>query len=184
MSFLIKVPCSSANIGSGFDVIGLALSIHLELHVAIDPSITGQPLNVTLSYEGDGAENVSLDPEHNLITRVALYVLRCHGQRAFPETTKLHINNPVPLGRGLGSSACAVVGGVALANEVGNLQLSKVRMLDYCLMVERHPDNIAAALYGGFVGTYLNELSPEDLSRKEIPLAEVRISAMDVPILR
>jgi homoserine kinase len=79
----------------------------------------------------------------------------------------------VPLGRGLGSSACAVVGGVALANEIGNLGLSRARMLDYCLMVERHPDNVAAALFGGFVGTYLNELSQEDLQRTEIPLAEV-----------
>ncbi|EPQ62298.1 Bgt-746 [Blumeria graminis f. sp. tritici] len=46
-------------------------------------------------------------------------------------------------------------------------------MLDYCLMIERHPDNVAAALYGGFVGTYLNDLSPADISRKEIPLSEV-----------
>jgi len=46
-------------------------------------------------------------------------------------------------------------------------------MLDFCLMIERHPDNVAAALYGGFVGTYLNELNPDDLARKEIPLSEV-----------
>jgi homoserine kinase len=173
MSFVIKVPCSSANIGSGFDVIGLALNIYLELHVSIDPSVSGSAFNCLLEYTGVGSEDVSLDPEHNLISRVALYVLRCNGQRSFPQTTRVHIKNQVPLGRGLGSSACAVVGGVALANEVGNLGLSKARMLDYALMIERHPDNIAAALYGGFVGTYLNELSPEDLERKEIPLAEV-----------
>jgi homoserine kinase len=85
----------------------------------------------------------------------------------------VHIINPIPLGRGLGSSGAAVVAGVALANEVGDLNLSKARMLDYCLMIERHPDNVAAALYGGFVGTYLNELNEEDLRRKEIPLSEV-----------
>jgi homoserine kinase len=171
-SFTIRVPCSSANLASGFDTIGLALALYLELEVSIDSSISDAPLNCILEYSGVG-ENISLDVEHNLISRVALYVLRCHGQRAFPPTCKVHIKNNVPLGRGLGSSACAVVGGVVLANEVGKLGLSKARLLDYILMIERHPDNVAAALYGGFVGTYLNELSKEDLERKEIPLAEV-----------
>lgn len=114
-----------------------------------------------------------LDPDANLITRTALYVLKCHDKRSFPSHTHVHIINPIPLGRGLGSSGAAVVAGVMLANEVWNLGLSKARMLDYCLMIERHPDNVAAALYGGFVGTYLNELDPADLARKEIPLSEV-----------
>ena len=170
----IKVPCSSANIGPGFDVIGLALSIYLEIHVTIDPSdVTPRRLNCRLTYEGVDASEVSLDANENLITRTAIYVLRCHDQRAFPKGTNVHIKNPIPLGRGLGSSGAAVVAGVALGNEVGNLNLSKARMLDYCLMIERHPDNVAAALYGGFVGTYLNDLSPEDTERKEIPLSEV-----------
>ncbi|KAH6724689.1 ribosomal protein S5 domain 2-type protein [Leptodontidium sp. 2 PMI_412] len=170
----IKVPCSSANIGPGFDVIGLALSIWLEIQVSIDNTTKSEaPLNCKISYEGEGAEEVPLSADSNLITRTALYVLRCHGQRAFPSETKVHIVNPIPLGRGLGSSGAAVVAGVALGNEVGKLGMSKARMLDYCLMIERHPDNVAAALYGGFVGTYLNDLSPEDTSRKEIPLSEV-----------
>ena len=143
-----------------------------------------------ITYEGEGADEVPLSADSNLLTRTALYVLRCHGQRAFPIETRVHIINPIPLGRGLGSSGAAVVAGVVLGNEVGKLGLSKARMLDYCLMIgisplphfsfkstnkelERHPDNVAAALYGGFVGTYLNDLSPEDTSRKEIPLSEV-----------
>ena len=170
----IKVPCSSANIGPGFDVIGLALSIYLELNVEVDESDdTPRPLNCRISYEGIGKESVPLEPDANLITRTALYVLRCHDQRAFPRGTHVHIKNPIPLGRGLGSSGAAVVAGVALGNEVGRLGLSKARMLDFALMIERHPDNVAAALYGGFVGTYLNDLSREDTERKEIPLSEV-----------
>ncbi len=62
---------------------------------------------------------------------------------------------------------------MVLGNEVGKLGMSKARMLDYCLIIERHPDIVAAALYGGFVGTYLNDLSPKDTKRKEIPLREV-----------
>ncbi|EON66517.1 hypothetical protein W97_05762 [Coniosporium apollinis CBS 100218] len=171
----IRIPCSSANIGPGFDVIGLALSIYLELHVTIDASNASLDAvaNCRITYEGLGKESVSLDAERNLITRTALYVLKCHGQRTFPVGTHVHIINPIPLGRGLGSSGAAVMGGVALGNAVGKLGLSKARMLDYGLMIERHPDNIAAALYGGFVGTYLNELDPVEMERKEIPLSEV-----------
>jgi homoserine kinase len=174
MATHIKIPCSSANIGPGFDVIGLALNLYLELEVTVTRKDSSEhSLNCKITYEGVGAEDVPLVAADNLITRTAVYVLRCHGIRDFPAETHLHVKNPIPLGRGLGSSAAAIVGGVYLANEVGHLQLSKARMLDYCLMEERHPDNVAAALYGGFVGTYLNELSPEDTERLEIPLSEV-----------
>lgn len=138
-SFVIKTPCSSANIGPGFDVIGLALSLYLELHVTVDSSklSSQQPLNCVITYDdrSKSTEKISLDPEVNLITRVALYLLRCHDQRAFPAETHVHIVNPIPLGRGLGSSGTAVVAGVMLGNEVGRLGLSKERLLDYCLMI-------------------------------------------------
>jgi homoserine kinase len=195
-SFVIKTPASSANIGPGFDVIGLALSLYLELHVTIDRSKASSthPLNCRLTYEGEGEESgeISLDPDANLITRVALYVLRCHGQRSFPVETHVHIKNPIPLGRGLGSSGAAVVAGVILGKEVGRLHhLTLDRLFDFSLMIgklgpcsvdtqiradlslERHPDNVGAALFGGFVGTYLKPLTPEDVARTEIPLAEV-----------
>lgn len=99
--------------------------------------------------------------------------MRCHNQHAFPSETHVHIINPIPLGRGLGSSGAAVVAGVMLGSEVGGLNLTKDRMLDFCLMIERHPDNVAAALFGGFVGSYLKDLDQEDMKRKEIPLSEV-----------
>jgi homoserine kinase len=170
----IKVPSSSANLGPGFDVIGLALNLYLEVQLTVTKQdSSSHSLNCRITYEGVNAESVPLAAEDNLVTRTAVYVLRCHGIRAFPPETHVHVKNPIPLGRGLGSSAAAVVAGVHIANEVGNLHLSKARMLDYCLMEERHPDNVAAALYGGFVGTYLNELSPEDTERLEIPLTEV-----------
>lgn len=138
-SFTIRTPCSSANIGPGFDVIGLALTLYLEVHVTIDSSKASSqhPLNCVISYEDQSgsSEQISLDPEVNLITRVALYILRCHNLRAFPVETHVHIKNPIPLGRGLGSSGTAVVAGVTLGNEVGRLGLSKDRLLDYCLMI-------------------------------------------------
>lgn len=175
--FRISVPASSANIGPGFDVLGLALSLFLEVDVHVDTSkpapAESTDENCTLSYEGEGAANVPLLASHNLITRVALYVLRVNGLNSFPLGTHVHVKNPIPLGRGLGSSGAAVVAGVMLANGLGGLELSKQRMLDYCLMIERHPDNITAAMVGGFVGSYLRELNEADTSRVEIPLAEV-----------
>lgn len=155
-------------------MIGLALSIWLEIHVTLnDAKSKDAPYNCRITCEGLGQDEIPTDPAKNIITQTALYVLRCHGQRAFPAGTHVHIINPIPLGRGLGSSGAAVVAGVSLGNEVGNLEMSKGRILDFCLMIERHPDNVAAALYGGFVGSYLKELNPEDMKRKEIPLAEV-----------
>ncbi|KAI0472787.1 homoserine kinase [Xylariaceae sp. FL0804] len=175
-TFTIRTPCSSANIGPGFDVIGLALSVYLELRVTVDRTrgTSDRPLNCRITYEGEGAGAVPLDPAANLITRVALYVLRCHDVRAFPAETHVHIVNPIPLGRGLGSSGAAVVAGVMLGKRVGRLDhLTEDRLFDFCLMIERHPDNVGAALFGGFVGTYLKPLAAEDMARVEIPLSEV-----------
>ena len=143
MVFTIKTPCSSANIGPGFDVLGLALSIYLEVRVTITASQTSSsPLNCVITSEdqsGTTIESISHDPEINLITRVALYVLRCHGRRSFPNETHVHIVNSIPLGRGLGSSGAAVVAGCLLGNEVGRLGLSKARLFDYCLMIGTSP---------------------------------------------
>ena len=87
--------------------------------------------------------------------------------------THVHVNNAIPFGRGLGSSGAAIVAGVALGNVVGNLGLSKDRLLDFCLMIEKHPDNVAASMYGGFVGSYTKKLNPEDVKRAEVPMSEV-----------
>lgn len=173
--FRIKAPASSANLGSGFDVLGIALSLYLIVDVQIDADNVkpSSPFNCTISASGLGQEEVPTNAGENLITRTALYVLRCNGVRLFPIGTNVHIHNDIPLGRGLGSSGAAVVAGVVLANEVGQLGLDKGRMMDFCLMIERHPDNVAAAMFGGFVGSFLRELSGVELERVEIPVAEV-----------
>lgn len=157
----------------GFDVVGISLSKYLVLEVSTPDESSDAASASTISYEGLGATEVSLLPDHNLITRTALYVLKCHSITVIPPGTKIHIINRIPLGRGLGSSGAAVVAGVMLANVLGSLCLTKNRMLDYCLMIERHPDNVTAAMIGGFVGSYLRELDPEDSERTEIPLSEV-----------
>lgn len=174
-SYSIRVPASLANIGPGFDVLGIGLQLYLELQVSVRPEIdtSADPYNVKLSYEGDGAENVPLNSAKNLVTQTALYIMRCNKIEHFPVGTHVHVINPIPLGRGLGSSGAAIVGGIMLGNEIGQLGLSKERMLDYCLLIERHPDNIAAAMLGGFVGSYLNELSPEETDDKNVAMERI-----------
>lgn len=170
--WVIRVPASSANIGPGFDVLGLALSRHLVLNVTQTPCSAADS-KVVLSYTGEGAGEAPLDPYKNLITRVALYVLLSH-QLSFPSAVvTVDITNQVPFGRGLGSSASAVVAGVLLGDALGDLKLSEDRVKDYALMVERHPDNVTAALVGGFTGSFLRILDPSELSPASIPLAEV-----------
>ena len=185
-SFTIKVPATSANIGPGFDVVGLSLSLHLTLTITFVPTDKPHRNPPILEHAGEGSDEVLLDPYKNLTTRVALYVLRCHSIQNFPTTIsdpsdgttrnvqlKIAINNEIPFGRGLGSSGAAVIAGVLLGNEIGSLNLSISRMLDFALMVERHPDNVTAALVGGFVGSYLRELDAAATEAASVPLSEV-----------
>jgi len=167
--FTIRVPATSANIGPGFDVVGLSLSLYLTLTVTISPGPSTSPI---ITYSGEGANEVPLDAYKNLTTRVALYVLRCHGIQRFPRMT-LHAHNEIPFGRGLGSSGAAVIAGVLLGNAIGQLNLPLTRLLDFALMVERHPDNVTAALVGGFVGSYLRELDKAATEAASVPLSEV-----------
>ncbi|KAL1932397.1 hypothetical protein VTP01DRAFT_9453 [Rhizomucor pusillus] len=166
--FRISAPCSTANIGPGFDVLGISLSLYLTLDVQLLSDSSAAPFEMT--YSGEGAKDVPLFPEQNLITKAALYVLSANGITQLPQPLKIHVDNPIPLGRGLGSSGAAVVAGVLLGDALGKLNLSKDRLLDYCLMIERHPDNVAAALMGGFVASYLRELDPNDT--KDVPASE------------
>ncbi|KIJ45668.1 hypothetical protein M422DRAFT_67120 [Sphaerobolus stellatus SS14] len=168
--FTIRVPATSANIGPGFDVVGLSLSLYLTLTVEV--SYSSPPSSPVITYSGEGAEEVPLDAYKNLTTRVALYVLRCHGIQKFP-SMKMHARNEIPFGRGLGSSGAAVIAGVLLGDAIGNLKLSTGRLLDFALMVERHPDNVTAALVGGFVGSYLRELDKAATEAASVPLSEV-----------
>ncbi|KAG6814446.1 hypothetical protein H0H92_007450 [Tricholoma furcatifolium] len=171
--FTIRVPATSANIGPGFDVVGLSLSLYLTLTVTVPPTSQQSYHPPTITYSGEGADEVPLDPYKNLTTRVALYVLRCNNIKYFPSHLSIHCANEIPFGRGLGSSGAAVIAGVLLANELANLALPTTRLLDFALMVERHPDNVTAALVGGFVGSYLAELDEAASEAASVPLSEV-----------
>lgn len=138
---IIKVPGSSANLGPGFDSIGLALNVYLTLEVEKSDSWEIYPLS----------EHLSIFPkdETNYIFQVAIktaekYNLTLPG-------CKIHVKSDIPLARGLGSSAAAIVAGIELADSLCQLGLSKQEKLELASRIEGHPDNVGASLLGGLV---------------------------------
>jgi homoserine kinase len=130
---LVKVPASSANLGPGYDVLAAAMAMHLELEV----EETG-----SFSVEAEGL-GVPLD-RSNLCVR-AFETLRSADGIAF------RIKSEIPLAAGLGSSAAAIVAGLLAADHLYELAQEPEDVLARAAEIEGHPDNVAAALYGGFV---------------------------------
>lgn len=130
---LVRVPASSANLGPGYDVLAAAVSLYLELEVEETGEFSLDP----------GGLDVSTDRD-NLIVR-AFETLHSADGIAF------RLKSEIPLARGLGSSAAAIVAGLFAADHLFELALSKQEMLAKATALEGHPDNVAAAIYGGFV---------------------------------
>ena len=135
----VRVPATTANLGPGFDTLGLALSMWNRVHLQ-----WGGPAQVTV--HGEGAGHLGTD-ERNLTYRAAQRLLDEVGVAAGGlRITSWH---EVPLARGLGSSACAIVGGLAAANALLDSPVPPPRLLELAAELEGHPDNVAAALLGG-----------------------------------
>jgi homoserine kinase len=144
----VRVPATASNLGPGFDALGMALRLYntLELDAAETPRI---------DIDGDGAETLPRDPSH-LAYRAALAVAALAAGRA-PRAFHLRQHNRIPLARGLGSSAAAIVGGAAAANALLGGPLDRQAVLDLAAGMEGHPDNVAPAVLGGLVACVVAE---------------------------
>ena len=150
----IKVPATSANLGPGFDSVGLALSFGLTVEVYPQAGTAG---GGGVSPEAPRWQVEMPDPaladlptdETNLIVRTALAVAAGHGVALPP--CRLVVRSEIPLARGLGSSASAIVAGALIANEVGGLGFSRGDLVTVAARLEGHPDNVASAILGGLV---------------------------------
>lgn len=166
----VDVPASTANLGPGFDCLGLALELrnHLEL------TAIGHGLEVEI--EGEGARGLPRDAS-NLVVQAALRAFDELGRR--PEGLRFACLNRIPLGSGLGSSAAAVVAGVLAASALVGGELTQERALEIAYEIEGHPDNAAASLYGG-----LNVVAgqADGLLVRRVPVAELTL-AVAVPEL-
>jgi homoserine kinase len=139
----VQVPASSANLGPGFDCLGLALTMN-DRYMAQVMDEPGVDIDVT----GEGAENIPTT-EKNLVIKSMYKGFDFLGGR--PRGIALRQLNVIPHGRGLGSSAAAIVGGLALARSLvlgGNERMSLEDMLNIANEMEGHPDNVSAAIYG------------------------------------
>ena len=140
----VQVPASSANLGPGFDCLGLALNMH-DRYMAQVMDEPGVDIDVT----GEGADNIPTT-DKNLVIKAMHKGFDFLGGR--PRGIALRQLNVIPHGRGLGSSAAAIVGGLALARALvlgGNERMSNEDMLNIANEMEGHPDNVSAAIFGG-----------------------------------
>lgn len=146
----VLVPATSANLGPAFDSAGLALSVYDEL-IAMATDDPG----VLVEIEGEGQASLPRDETH-LVVRSMTAAFDRMGVAA--DGFILRCRNSIPHGRGLGSSAAAIVGGIVLARAMvtdGRDRLTDSDVLQLALELESHPDNLAAALYGGFTIAWL-----------------------------
>jgi homoserine kinase len=141
----VRVPASTANLGPGFDCIGLALKLYLTVAARVLPEASKE---CRLRISGEGAEEPPAN-EDNLICR-AMRVTAEHEGWILPPL-ELDVNNELPLARGLGSSATAIIAGITLASLICNQELSAETVLRYAAQMEGHADNVAAAYLGGLV---------------------------------
>ncbi|MGT2711666.1 homoserine kinase [Streptococcus oriscaviae] len=138
----IKIPATSANIGPGFDSVGVALSKYLTIEV------------LAPREEWLVEHNLEFVPsdKHNLLIKTALKV------KSDLPPHHIKMTSDIPLARGLGSSSSVIVAGIELANQLGNLQLTADEKLRLATQIEGHPDNVAPAIYGNLViSSYVNK---------------------------
>lgn len=136
----VRVPASTSNLGSGFDTFGLALQLYLTVEMEISAAGTH------FEIEGAGADEISTGPD-NLILRAATRLFEKTGTSF--RGLKIRIQNEIPLCRGLGSSGAATVAGLLCGAKLCNAHLSRQEILTIAYNLERHPENAAAALFGG-----------------------------------
>ena len=132
----IIVPATSANVGPGFDSVGVAVTKYLEIQVCEERE--------EWMIEHQLGKWIPRD-ERNLLLKIALQIVPDLQPR------RLKIISDIPLARGLGSSSSVIVAGIELANQLGNLKLSKHEKLQLATKIEGHPDNVAPAIYGNLV---------------------------------
>ena len=176
MRLSVRVPATVANMGPGFDCLALALDLCNEFAVetGVEPGV---------EVEGEGADELPTDAT-NLVFRTIAFLAREAGGRL--PSFRLRCLNRIPLQRGLGSSASAVVGGLLLADRLLGADLGPDRLLGVAADLEGHPDNVAACLRGGLALAYLSPdgwraeaLAPAPGLRPAILVAETERLATD-----
>ena len=153
MKVSVKVPATSANIGPGFDCLGLALPIYNTITIE-ETVLPGTGIEINMMTEDEEAidemifDDIPRD-ENNIVYKAVEMLYNSIGQE--PSELKINIQSQIPITRGLGSSAAVVVGGLIAANKLLGSPADETALLSIATEVEGHPDNVAPAILGGFV---------------------------------
>ncbi|WP_300731991.1 homoserine kinase [uncultured Helicobacter sp.] len=153
---IVRVPATSANLGPGFDTLGLALNLHNTF------SIVPSRLS-SIHISGEGRERPKLRVD-NVFIKIFNEILTLHNYPIRP--FKLSFNNAIPISRGLGSSSAVIIGAIVSAYHIMQKPINKPEILQLALKYENHPDNITPALYGGFNIAMLDSQSPKRAAYK------------------
>lgn len=168
--FSVAVPASSANVGCAFDCAAIALNLYLRA------STTPKKSGLDIVYRGANAGQIPRDAS-NLIVR-AMRSAAAAAHASLP-AVQLDVQNDIPLGVGLGSSAAAIVAGILLGSKLCGAKLTREEALRLASEIEGHPDNVAAALHGGFVIA----ATPQDAGDVLVAKAEVSESLDFVAVI-
>ena len=182
LSVTVRVPATTANLGPGFDTLGLALSLYDELTVTVRDTP-----GATVEVIGVGEGEVATD-ESNLVVRAIAYTFAACSQ----PLPGLHLvaRNNIPHGRGLGSSGAAIVSGIMAAKGLldGIVDLDAGALLALATALEGHPDNVAPALFGGLTIAWTTDAGPQHkkliVHRGVSPLIAVPESTMSTELAR
>lgn len=152
MKLSVKVPATTANLGSGFDCLGMALPLYntitIEETVLPGTGIEINVLNDGVSEDDFLTEHIPMD-ENSIIYKAVELLYNSIGQS--PSELKITVQSQIPIARGLGSSASVIVGGLLAANELLGRPADEVALLSIATEVEGHPDNVTPAIVGGLV---------------------------------
>ncbi len=144
----VEVPASSANLGAGYDCLGIALAITDRIELEVRAWSRGE---IELTADGEGADELTADHDNRFVRGLETTLRAARGELPEGIGWRIAMHNGIPLARGLGSSAAATVGGVLAGNALAGEVLTMTELLRIATEIEGHPDNAAAALLGGFV---------------------------------
>ena len=147
-SIVVEVPASSANLGAGYDCLGVALAMVNRIELEVRVWSRGE---IELTVHGEGRDELSGDRQNRFVRGLEAALRQARGELPEGVGWRIAMHNEIPLARGLGSSAAATVAGLLAGNALAGGSLSTLELLGLATEIEGHPDNAAAALFGGFV---------------------------------
>jgi homoserine kinase len=156
---IIKVPATSANLGPGFDSLGLAIELNNIITIK-ESNFT------TVSIKGEGENRPGIKTNNQFVNIFYNFYTKLVGKR---DNFRFEFHNHIPFSRGLGSSSAVIVSAIASAYEMAGVKLSKESILNKALFYEPHPDNIAPATYGGFTASFIIKNERVFTQKKELP---------------